>query len=202
MRVRTEARRRAIIEAARSVFEAQGYERASMSQISERLGGSKATLYGYFPSKEELFVAVMEDENVAEADAMLDRLREEPDIRAALSELGRQYLARALGRRPNLVRRMLATLPPDSDLGLQFYERGIRQPWIKASIYFTELMAQGKLRRANAWIAAMHFKGMLEAEFVELRTLHVMRAPPDAATIERIVGDTVDAFLRAYGPES
>jgi AcrR family transcriptional regulator len=190
------------MEAARSVFEEQGYERASMSQISERLGGSKATLYGYFPSKEELFVAVMEDANVADAAAMLDQLRLEPDLRVALSELGRQYLLRALGGRPSIMRRMLASLPPDNDLGLQFYERGIRQPWMKISIYFTELMLEGKLRRANAWIAAMHFKGLLEAEFVEMRTLHAMRAPPDAPTIERVVADGVDIFLRAYGPES
>src|SRR5262245_45142140 len=123
-----------------------------MSQICERLGGSKATLYGYFPSKEELFIAVIEDENVADVTAMLDELREEPDIRVALSELGRQYLGVALGHRPNIIRRMLAGLPPDTDLGLRFYERGIRQPWIKVSIYFADLMLAEKLRRANAWI--------------------------------------------------
>lgn len=36
-------------------------ERASMNELAKRLGGSKATLYGYFPSKEELFVAVVQN---------------------------------------------------------------------------------------------------------------------------------------------
>ncbi len=59
MRVKTEERRQAIIEKAREVFQEEGFDRASMSEIAARVGGSKATLYSYFKSKEELFVAVM-----------------------------------------------------------------------------------------------------------------------------------------------
>ena len=36
-----------------------GFERTSMSEICTRLGGSKATLYNYFASKEALFLEVM-----------------------------------------------------------------------------------------------------------------------------------------------
>src|SRR5512145_233681 len=59
MRVKTEERRQAIIEKAGEVFRAVGFDRASMSEIAANVGGSKATLYAYFPSKEELFIAVM-----------------------------------------------------------------------------------------------------------------------------------------------
>jgi AcrR family transcriptional regulator len=41
------------------VFLEAGFEAASMAQIAQRVGGSKATLYGYFPSKESLFVAAV-----------------------------------------------------------------------------------------------------------------------------------------------
>ena len=51
MRVRTEEKRREIVRVASDLFHDNGYERTSMSMISERLGGSKATLYGYFKSK-------------------------------------------------------------------------------------------------------------------------------------------------------
>ncbi|WP_164569017.1 TetR/AcrR family transcriptional regulator, partial [Pseudomonas viridiflava] len=60
MKVRTESRRTAIVETAASVFLELGYEGASMKEVSTRLGGSKATLYGYFASKEALFVAVVQ----------------------------------------------------------------------------------------------------------------------------------------------
>ena len=55
MRVRTDQRRQAIIDVALDVFREHGFERASMTMIAGRLGGSKGTLYGYFQSKEELF---------------------------------------------------------------------------------------------------------------------------------------------------
>ena len=58
MKVRTEARREAILEIASQVFLEFGFERASMAEIVRRIGGSKSTIYGYYPSKEALFQAV------------------------------------------------------------------------------------------------------------------------------------------------
>src|ERR1700740_2417826 len=59
MKVRTAQKRESIIEAAAALFAEMGYERASMSELVKRLGGSKATIYGYFASKEALFEAVV-----------------------------------------------------------------------------------------------------------------------------------------------
>ena len=59
MKTKTEAKRLAILKAAADVFREVGFERASMSEIRGRVGGSKATLYNYFPSKEKLFFEVM-----------------------------------------------------------------------------------------------------------------------------------------------
>jgi AcrR family transcriptional regulator len=59
MRTKTEEKRQAIIDVAAATFGELGFERTSMSEICTRLGGSKATLYNYFPSKEALFLEVM-----------------------------------------------------------------------------------------------------------------------------------------------
>ena len=59
MRVKTDDRRRAIMDAASAIFHKTGFEGASMAAISAALGGSKATLYSYFESKEDLYEAVM-----------------------------------------------------------------------------------------------------------------------------------------------
>ena len=50
-----------IIAVAREHFFEKGFEGASMSAIAAQLGGSKRTLWSYFPSKEELFVITRED---------------------------------------------------------------------------------------------------------------------------------------------
>src|SRR5687767_15487376 len=73
MRVRTEEKRLEIMRIAGELFDELGYERTSMSAIAARVGGSKATLYGYFASKEELLRAVLDQAVNEEA----DRLRSE-----------------------------------------------------------------------------------------------------------------------------
>ena len=55
MKTKTESKRQAIIQAAAEVFREVGFERASMSDIRERIGGSKLC-DNYFPSKESAFV--------------------------------------------------------------------------------------------------------------------------------------------------
>jgi AcrR family transcriptional regulator len=51
---------RAIVEAARTLFLADGFDAAGMKQVAERARVSKGTLYSRYPSKEALFTAVIE----------------------------------------------------------------------------------------------------------------------------------------------
>jgi AcrR family transcriptional regulator len=53
-------RRGTIVEVATRAFLDQGYAATSMSAIADELGGSKATLWAHFASKEELFAAVID----------------------------------------------------------------------------------------------------------------------------------------------
>jgi AcrR family transcriptional regulator len=54
-----EARRNAIVEAAKTVFFEKGFQGTTMDQIAEAAELSKGSLYIYFPSKEELYVTVL-----------------------------------------------------------------------------------------------------------------------------------------------
>ncbi|AIT81158.1 TetR/AcrR family transcriptional regulator [Novosphingobium pentaromativorans] len=56
------ARKRAeIVAIATHSFLENGYAATSMSAIADELGGSKTTLWSHFSSKEELFIAVVDD---------------------------------------------------------------------------------------------------------------------------------------------
>src|SRR5262245_428076 len=54
-RPQAEARRQAILDAALTVFAAQGYEAARLDDVAARAGVAKGTLYLYFKDKEALF---------------------------------------------------------------------------------------------------------------------------------------------------
>lgn len=55
-----EIRKDRILTGALEVFQHKGLEGATMDEIARRAGFGKATLYYYFPSKEEVFSAIME----------------------------------------------------------------------------------------------------------------------------------------------
>jgi AcrR family transcriptional regulator len=60
VRLPRSARRKQLLGAAQEVFVAQGYHAAAMDDIAERAGVSKPVLYQHFPSKLELYVALLD----------------------------------------------------------------------------------------------------------------------------------------------
>src|SRR3954467_1907167 len=56
-----EAVRRSILDAARDLFVAEGFENVSIRKIAERIEYSPAAIYGYFPSKDDIFFALAEE---------------------------------------------------------------------------------------------------------------------------------------------
>jgi AcrR family transcriptional regulator len=71
LRLPRSARRQQLLEAAQEIFVAQGYHAAAMDDIAERAGVSKPVLYQHFPSKLELYLALLD----MHCDAIVARVR-------------------------------------------------------------------------------------------------------------------------------
>jgi AcrR family transcriptional regulator len=56
-----EAVSRAILDAARELFVAEGYQNVSIRKIADRIEYSPAAIYSYFPSKDDIFFALAEE---------------------------------------------------------------------------------------------------------------------------------------------
>ena len=56
-----EAVSRSILDAARELFVAEGFQNVSIRKIAERIEYSPAAIYGYFPSKDDIFFALAEE---------------------------------------------------------------------------------------------------------------------------------------------
>lgn len=56
-----EAVRRAILDSARDLFVAEGYQNVSIRKIADRIEYSPAAIYSYFPAKDDIFFALAEE---------------------------------------------------------------------------------------------------------------------------------------------
>lgn len=203
MRVKTEAKRDEIVAVATKVFLESGYERTSMAQIAERVGGSKGTLYSYFPSKGDLFVEVvihMGKEAFDSAFAMLDpAVADSSDLGALLRRFGETFLATVCQPRFIAARRVVIAEAAESDIGQKFYEVGPKVGDAMISTFLASQMKAGRLREAPPDVATRQLMALLEAETL---LLCLMSIPPRLSKpeIKRMVDNAVSTFLAAYAP--
>ncbi|PZU69327.1 TetR/AcrR family transcriptional regulator [Sphingobium sp.] len=196
MRVKTDARREAILAAATELFRDVGYERASMALLSTRFGGSKATLYNYFRSKEELFACVMmeavEEQGVAVI-AMLDP--SDKDVRAVLHRFGFAYLKLVTAPETLALTRTGIAEGANSELGARLYEGGPQRAWDEIARFIERLQERGAIGPGDPLVIAGHLKGLLETGCVEPLLWGAKAQQDFSAAVE----GGVDVFLRAYG---
>ncbi|MFL9925700.1 TetR/AcrR family transcriptional regulator [Herbaspirillum lusitanum] len=197
MRKKSEERRQAMIDIAAEVFNEIGFEGASMAVISARIGGSKATLYNYFSSKEEIFVEVMLKQVGCQFENVFTALQDEDDLRAALLQLAIHYLSVVLKPDVVAVKRLAMYYAGKSELGPLLYERGPKRGWTRISEFLKFKMEQGELQSSDSWIAALQFRSLVEAEWVDVRMLNVVTTV-SPAKIKISAARAVDSFIRMH----
>lgn len=196
----SEERRRAMLAVARAMFLEQGYARTSMSAVAARIGGSKTTLWTYFPGKEALFLAVSSDLIEEYAGHIAAQLVIDGPLDHCLKRFGRNLLT-ALTSPPitALMRIVTAEAKAIPGLGIRFHEQGLAHGWQRMANFLSEAQARGLVRAdADCFRAAQHLIGMFHSGCYQ-RHLMSDSGSPDAATIAADVDAAVDAFCRAYG---
>ncbi len=88
---KAESRRR-ILEAARAVFFRDGFMTANLDEVAANAGVAKGTLYRYFDSKAELYVAVLAHNGEIFRQRMRDTLSPELSPSDQIRRTGRFYL--------------------------------------------------------------------------------------------------------------
>lgn len=198
-----EARRKAILATAREMFLEHGYKAVSMSAIAARLGGSKTTLWSYFRSKPDLFMAVAEDLVDEYAEFISKALVLDQPLDRSLTVFGERLLA-ALTSPPitALMRIVTGEAREIPGLGQMFHEQGLARGWRITAEYFAELQHRGYLRSdADPFRAAQHFIALCESGSYQTHMVSGQE-PPDAATIASDVEAAVKVFCAAYGTQA
>lgn len=80
-------KRTRVLEAAKAAFAAQGFTGANINRIAESAGISVGSMYKYFRTKEDLFLALIEESHEIIADAIDGILAARPDFRGRVEAL-------------------------------------------------------------------------------------------------------------------
>src|SRR5690606_540068 len=184
-----------ILEAATELFLKDGYGATSIDSILDVSGGSKATLYSYFPTKDDLFRAVI-DEGLASAQE--PRLVTTADPRTSLIEFSVQRLGVLFSAKHHaLLRLIIAERERFPDLAKMYYERAPLRSRGMLAEYFAELERRNVMDAGTANEAADFLIGMMVHWWV-MEALLLGGSPSTEAIRERSTR-VVDRFLAAFG---
>ncbi|MDB5460523.1 MAG: transcriptional regulator, TetR family [Caulobacteraceae bacterium] len=190
-------KREAILSIARQVFMEEGYAAASMSTIATRLGGSKGTLYNYFRSKAELFVAVIQHQCDLSQEELFDVPH--PDLRTYLTQLAGRFARLMLSEDVLTMHRIVvAEAVRFPEIGRALYEAGPKRGKARMIAYFEQAIAEGRLKRCDCGRAAEQAMELTLAGLYRRRLWNV-GPPPTEAEIDANVQAGVETFMAAFG---
>jgi AcrR family transcriptional regulator len=198
MKTKTESKRQAILKAATEVFREMGFERASMSEIRARIGGSKATLYNYFPSKEKLFFEVMYQAKELELGAISSALNPDADdLKQELLRFGQRLVPALYSPEVIAIRRLAIAELGNSNIGKVVCEGSMVPMEKQVSEFLRKAMKRGVLRTADSKSAAIHLLSLLESELLQRVLLGVIDSVKPGAA-RGAVRRAIEVFLSGY----
>ncbi len=194
---RKQDRRSAIVCAAKGAFLENGYAGMSMSGLVATLGASKATLWSYFRSKEDLFAAVLEDAAGAYGRALAQRLMLSDDLRSGLVTFGKDLIGKMLSEEGLALSRLItAESGRFPEVGKLFYAQAAGPveasliAYLRRHIDGGALLPDDPARLARTLIDLC--QGIQQRRLWGLERLNDQEIEAEASRV-------ADVFLRAFG---
>ena len=130
---RTDATRRALLEAGLRIFARDGFEAARIEDIAGATGHTRGAFYAHFNSKEDLFFALFEQEAGGRLRDLRSVLEQCPDSEGRLRALRRFYVGRVSDRQWVM-------------LALEFKLFALRHPKLRAQLARTHRRLRDSLK--------------------------------------------------------
>jgi AcrR family transcriptional regulator len=174
-----ETRRRRVLDGARRCFARHGYEGATVVRLEAEIGLSRGAIFNWFPSKQELFLALAAEDNErlhalfasGGFEALLETItQDDPDWLAVYLEFGRRLKAD-----PELRARWQEIAPPEA--------RERSKAWI------ANAQADGTIRTDLDGDDIGRFLGVIVDGIVAERAFGF--DPPETALVLRLTRDAI-----------
>jgi AcrR family transcriptional regulator len=193
-------RRRKFVEAAERLFLARGYAGTSVNEVVRVAGGSLATLYAEFGTKEELFEAVLSRRAGALFEGNWQDAAQAGEVAGALRDLATRMQARLLSADSLAIYRLaVAEAPRFASLRKAFLNIGLRGFMGHLSDHFAQLARAGRIRIDDPMLAAERFLALLQGQQQFIAACGGA-ARISAAQRRKHVEQAVQAFLVLYPP--
>jgi len=192
---RGKQRKAKILAAATKLFLKDGYGDTSIDAIVEKSGGSKATLYSFYPTKADLFRAVVD--SIVASHERVD-LKSLDNVRDTLVNFSEERLRVVFSRKHRaLMRLIIAERDRFPDIARMYYERGPLRGHTQLRDYFETLIDKGLIDIRSAAEASEFFRGMLmHQRYID--QLYLNAPVPSAEEVSVRARHVVDRFLEAY----
>jgi TetR/AcrR family transcriptional regulator len=195
--------RERLLAAAACAFSRNGYAATSIARVSRAAGMSKSTVFHHFPSKEALYLAVIEEAVQAFAERLDDVLSHSTDLETALLRFQTEHI-KHLDRHRQIVRLILRELqdPALSD------QRGPVLELLSTNVsrladHLGDAQADGRIRAsADTRIAALVLFAANAFYFQHAAELEATTALPFEHDAERFAASVVDLVTRGLVPPS
>ena len=199
---RSARKRRAILEAATTVFLSNGYLGTSMDEIAALARVSKQTVYKHFADKERLFSEIVTAKVDEIANPNTDevlKLADTGDLERDLRRFARRQLRAVMDPRLLQLRRLvIGESGRFPQLGRLFYERGPGRTIDALAMMFERLASRGALELDDPRLAAAHFNWLVMSIPLNQAMLLGEDEPATPAELNRYADAGVRAFLAAH----
>jgi TetR/AcrR family transcriptional repressor of cmeABC operon len=196
-----ESRCQRFVEVAQELFLERGFAGTSVNEIVRRAGGSLATLYAEFGTKDELFEAVMNRRATTMFTSIVSSKSRTPDVAGELLQLAKRLQTHMLSDDALAVYRLAVHEGPKfPSVRNAVLINGLQEFLSRLGDYFAALNESGQLEIADPAVAAELFMTLIQGQ---LRTI---AACGDAGRLSRKhraehLSRAVEVFLRIYPPQ-
>jgi AcrR family transcriptional regulator len=200
-KVTPDERRGHILDIAHAAFIRDGYSGTSMARIAALLGGSKTTLYNYFESKKDLFVAMADRECAKLFDQIFVATEIPGDFRDRVHELARRLMGSMLSDDMiDAYRLIVAEAGRFPEIGHAMHDIALRRGTQHLAVFFKRAMDAGEMREVNPKMPAEQFLDLCSGVLHKLRLWNVVQTiPPERLAME--ADRITSTFLAAFGSE-
>lgn len=191
-----------LLGVAAEVFIERGFEGASTNEIARRANCSKTTLYTRYPSKEKLFLAVLEQRMELILSDFATTLQPELPMEQTLKDYGFRLMQLALSENQlGMIRVISMEASRFPDLGRRFYELGPGRGVAILVNYMEEQIRRERLVKESPQMMAEHLISLITGGYVRW----TMVGLPDNLNLNekrQRISAIVEMFLRAYSTRS